>query len=403
MKKVRHQVRHSGPVKLLIIGAVSASVWAGQVSNEKVQPTERTRDSGVAFNVVINGPSKITLDSADNLYVYETNDTGLRDVIRKVDAKSHVITTLSVLGCGLGNKSTARCFGPIGQLVMGGLSNLLFSEFAQGRLRQLDVLALTISTVAGNGQRDGKGDGGPAVQASIEGPRCFTTDRGGNIFLCDASHRIRRIDAKTHIITTVAGDGRPGEGGDHGPAIAAQVDPIGIAVGPGGDIYVATIATTPRKGIGTFAPSGYRIRRIDAQTGIIETIAGNGAEVVDGSGFTGDGQLALETELYQPRALTLGHSDDLFFLNGDARIAVIDLKSRRIFSVAGNGQHGATGDGGPATRATIAAFDLAIDSRDDLFIADWQHNRVRRIDSETGTISTYAGNGLPGNKPATWH
>lgn len=284
----------------------------------------------------------------------------------------------------------------------GRFNRPFLSEFTRGRLRRLDLRTWSISTIAGSGRRDGKGDGGPAAQASIDGPRCFATDQAGNIFVCDASHRIRRIDAQTGLINTVAGDGTPGDRGDHGPATAAQVDPIGIAVSPTGDIYVATIATKSRNGIGTFAPSSYRIRRVDARTGIIEAIAGNGTEVVDGSGFNGDGELALETELYEPRALTLDHSGDLFFLNGDARIGVIDLKSRRIFTLAGDGQRGATGDGGPAVQATIDAFDLAIDPTGNLFIADWQHNRVRRIDSATGVISTFAGNGLPHKKPTSW-
>jgi hypothetical protein len=224
---------------------------------------------------------------------------------------------------------------------------------------------------------------------------CFVVDHAGNIFVCD-SGRIRRIDAETSVMTTVAGTGVRGSTGDLGPAIAAQINPVALAVSSNGDLYLSDLV--PVASQGSLGPGIYRIRRIRARSGIIETIAGNSEGVYNESGFKGYGEPALQAELSRPEALTLDGLGHLIFINGQFTIGRIDLKSGRLYRVAGNGEPGETGDGGPALRARIDAVDLAVDRDGSLFVADWQDNRVRRIDARSGIITTFAGNGLPHRK-----
>lgn len=383
--------------------AVTISAWAGQVKIEGSGAIRSAGDGELSASARINGPWRITFDLADNLYVYERND-GPRDVIRRIDASTRIVTTLQATACDFAREPNpeprpAGCFGPVGQLRASGPSALLFSEYLWGRLRKLSLKTFSLSTIAGNGQDESRGDGGPAIDASFHGPMCFAVDHVGNIFVCD-SNRIRRIDAATGVITTVAGTGARGSAGDGGPAIAAEINPTALAVDSNGDLYLSD--SVPVANQGSLGPGLYRIRRIRSQSGIIETIAGNSEGVYDESGFKGYGEPALQAELSRPEALTLDGLGHLIFINGEFTIGRVDLKSGRLYRVAGNGQPGAMGDGGPALGATVDAVDLAIDSNSNLFLADWQDNRIRRIDAKTGIITTFAGNGLPHRKPPAY-
>jgi YVTN family beta-propeller protein len=239
-----------------------------------------------------------------------------------------------------------------------------------------------LTVVAGNGLQLYLGDGGPATEASMNDLSAIAVDVSGNLFLAqDGQSAIRRVDAKTGTITTVAGNGTDGFDGDGGPATEAELgNPQGVVVDAAGNILIADT-------------SNNRIRRVNSVTGFISTIAGNGT-----AGFGGDGGLASAAVLNTPQGLTLDAAGNLFFVDtGNYRIRRVDAKTGIITTVAGNGGRGFSGNGGPATDATFNFIgngvppQVALDAAGDLFIADQFNQQIRRVDAKTGIITTVAG------------
>jgi sugar lactone lactonase YvrE len=233
-----------------------------------------------------------------------------------------------------------------------------------------------ISTVAGNGQAGFSGDGGPAKQAQVNAPFDVATDASGDIYITDhQNNRIRKVDS-TGNITTVAGIGSPNYGGDGGLATSASMNPYGIALDAAGNLYVTDVA---------------RIRKVDIN-GIITTFAGNGTP-----GFSGDGGPATQAGLQCPTFVTADAAGDVYISDAcDHRIRKVDA-SGIIATVAGNGTEGFSGDGGPATDALLNSPEgIAVDVAGNLYIADTNNERVRRVDHASGNITTVAGNGQVG-------
>ena len=235
----------------------------------------------------------------------------------------------------------------------------------------------SISSLAGNGANGFSGDSGDADSASLSFPAGLTADANGNLYFADSgNHRIRRIDSN-NIITTVAGDGISGFGGDAGPASAAQLNsPFDIAFDAQGNLYIADFRN-------------HRIRRVDSN-GIISTIAGTGEE-----GFDGDGGLATESRLSFPTSIAI-HETGLIFIadSGNHQVRVI-LLDGSIFTLAGNGTPGFSGDGGPSQNSQLnRPWGLAV-TTDALYIADSFNHRIRKVGIDL-TIQTVAGNGIRG-------
>jgi streptogramin lyase len=360
----------------------------------------RPGDGGPAAKAAIDGPARLVFDTQGNLFVYEAS--GDRPpAIRKIAAGTQTITTL-LIGCDRNRYPSERgnCLGPITEMRMDGAGQLLLVESTDNRVRSFDLRSKTLSLVAGNGSLKSSGDAGPATAAGINAPRCAATDRQGNIFVCD-SDRIRKIDPRTGAISTVAGNGKAGSGGDHGPALDAQLYfPKSIALDDDGNRFIAD---------GTA-----RIRKVDARTGIIAAIAGtarpnrlapSNSSLVECLAFDGDGKAALEADLCTPSQLLFDRQGNLLFVdeegpvNRETRICKINRESGKISVIAGMGKTGFSGDGGLATRAQIDVLGAALDSNGNLFLADWQHNRIRRVDAATGRINTFAGNGQPEKGP----
>lgn len=231
----------------------------------------------------------------------------------------------------------------------------------------------TIVTLAGVSAGFG-GDGGPATAASLQLPRTMAADFAGNVYLIDTyNHRVRRID-RQGVITTIGGTGVAGYSGDGGPAIEARFDtPHGIAADPAGNVYVAD-------------PPNQRIRRIDAATGIVTTVAGNGT-----SGFSGDGGPATAAQLRYPKGVEVSPDGSLYIAdNNNHRVRRVDSATGVITTVAGSGTRGFGGDGGPATAARLdEPRNIAFDAQARLYIVDQNNRRVRRVETD-GTISTFA-------------
>jgi sugar lactone lactonase YvrE len=229
--------------------------------------------------------------------------------------------------------------------------------------------------VAGNGVQGfgGLGDGGPATSASLNLPEAIVFDSLGNLYIADTyENRVRKVDT-TGIITTFAGNGNYYCGGDGGAATQASIlFPVGLTIYQGGLAISATCSDS--------------VRAVNLNSDIINGLAGSG------SGFNGDGLTPLSTEFYIPEGLTTDLSGNLLIVDsGNGRVR--KLTSNTVQTIAG----GYTGDGTTAAKSNLnVPTGIAFDPSGDLFVADYFHNRVRKI-SSTGVVTTFAGNGISGS------
>ncbi len=297
-------------------------------------------------------------------------------------AATRQITTIA--GDGAPGFSETRINNPYG-LTIGPDGALYFCEVDNHRVRRLDLKTRALSVVAGNGQKGYSGDGGPALSASLNQPYEVRFDARGNLFFVEMqNHVVRRVDARTHIITTIAGTGEPGFSGDGGPAVKAQLrQPHSIAFAPDGAILICDIGNN-------------RIRRVNLTDGTIGTFAGTGeaAPTPDGSPLTG-------TPLHGPRALTTDPAGNIYLaLREGNAVYKIDARDHTVHHIAGNGEQGYTGDGGPALQARLSGpKGIAYSPDSSLYIADTESHTIRRIDLKTGIIQTVAGTGERGDGP----
>ena len=274
--------------------------------------------------------------------------------------------------------TSAQIFLPMG-VVVDAKGNLFISDASNNRIRRVDAVTGLISTVAGNGIPGFGGDNILALLTSVNQPSGITLDGAGNLYFCDTGNdSVRRVDAVTGIITTVAGtSGVLGFSGDGFPARLAKLAlPEGLTFDSAGNLYIADTGNNV-------------VRRVDASTGLIHTIAGTGV-----AGYNGDAQLARAAQLNSPWSVTVG---------ADGRIIISDLANARvrqidttgvITTIAGTGAKGYSGDGGKAAAAQLNAPAAAVfDPGGNLYIADSGNNRVRRVSQASLYISTIAGTG----------
>lgn len=280
-----------------------------------------------------------------------------------------------------GPAEAAQVNNPFG-VVRGPDGALWFCEYGGQRIRRI-ARDGTISTVAGNGKKGYTGDGGPALDASFNLPHELRFDAAGNIFIADMMNQaIRRIDAKTRVITTFAGTGQKGYSGDGGPAAQATLSsPHSIQFGPEGDLYICDIGN-------------HAIRRVDLRTGIIRTFAGTGK-----SGPTPDASPIAGTPLRGPRSLDFDRAGNLWLVSREGnQVFKFDLRAGTIHLVAGTGKPGFTGNGGPALAATLSGpKGIALDRAGNAWLADTESHTIRMINASTGNIELMAGTGAKGN------
>lgn len=337
-------------------------------------------DGGTATAAAINQPFGVRVDGVGNVFIADTGNFR----VRRVDASTGTITTVAGNGTGSsgdgGPASAAELLYPSG-VATDPDGNVFIADSSNNRVRRVDASTGTIETVAGSDRLGFSGDGGAATAARLFNPLAVATDAAHNVFIADTYNgRVRRVDSATGIITTVAGNGTDGFAGDGGPATAAELSgPSGVAFDPAGNLFIADAGTG-------------RVRRVDALTGIITTFAGNG-----GGGFSGDDGPASAAEIASPRGLATDAAGNLFIADEyNLRVRRVDATTGTITTVAGSGAVGYGGDGGPATAAAVAPIAVAVDNAGDLFIADPAAHGVRRVDGATGIITTIAGTGVFG-------
>lgn len=265
---------------------------------------------------------------------------------------------------------------------------ILFSDTFNHRIRRYDPKTGIVETIAGSGRKGFSGDGGPALKADLDEPYGIKLDDTGNPYIVDRlNFRVRRVNLATGVIETVAGTGEPKYSGDGGPANqAGLVEPNGIALGPGpggpkSKLYIADVR-------------GHRIRVVDLPSGKIATFAGDGTGKREG-----DGGPVGKARLFGARAVAVGPDGDVFILEREGHsLRRVDAGTGIITTLAGTGAKGDTGDGGPATKATFNGPKELCVAPDGsaVYVVDTENQKIRRVDMKSGIITTVAGNGERG-------
>ncbi len=326
-----------------------------------------TGDNAAATAAALNHPDVIKFDHSGNMYIADEHN----HVVRKINT-SGIITTIVGTGLGAGTFSggysgdggpatNAQLSRPL-DLAFDAIGNLYISELGNGTIRKVNTSGI-ITTIAGTGHSGYNGDGGPATNAQLYDPLGLVFDNSGNLYFSDNGNaRVRKINT-LGIITTIVGTGILGYSGDGGPASIAQIKYGGhIAIKNSGDIFIPDYYN-------------YRIRKVDTH-GIITTIVGDGV----GSNL-GDGGPATAASLLNVWAILFDHSGNMILSDRLAGVIRKVNSDGIINRIGGDGILGYSGDGGPATSAKLN-WDVgcsSIDAAGNLYIADPNNNRIRKI------------------------
>lgn len=326
-------------------------------------------DGGPATSASLSRPFGLAI-SAGTLYIADTLNRRVRAV-----SPSGVIGTAAGNGeasfAGDGGRAASATLSSPQGVAVDGTGAVFIADTSNNRIRRVSPSGI-ITTVAGDGNGDFTGDGGPAASARLHSPAGMAFDAAGSLYFADLqNNRVRKI-APSGTITTVAGDGTPGFSGDGGPATAAWLDnPRGVAIDSAGTLYIADWGN-------------HRIRRVLAD-GTITTVAGSAS-----SGFFGDGGAATAARLYYPEAVAVDATGQLIIADtGNYRVRIVS-PSGTITTIAGDGTAPFKGDGGPATSASVYPHAVVVDDGV-LFIGDGA--RVRKVTS-AGIITSVAGVGF---------
>ncbi len=290
----------------------------------------------------------------------------------------------TLIGNGVAGLSDEQVNNPYG-LVFGPDGALYFCDLDNQRIRRLDLTTRRTATIAGNGSKGYAGDGRAATEASLNMPHEIQFDAAGHLYIAERdNHVIRKVEARTGIISTFAGTGTAGFAGDGGLAMHAQLrQPHSIAVDQSrGRLLICDIGN-------------HRIRQVDLKTGIIETYGGTGERLP-----TPDGSPLKGTPLNGPRTIALDPRGNLYLALREGNAVVrVDAETRTIHHVAGTGEQGYSGDGGPAREAKLAGPKGLAWSPGALYVADTENHVIRSVDLRGGTIRTALGTGRRGDGP----
>ena len=318
-------------------------------------------------------PSGLAVDSAGDIYIADEQN----NVVQEVNAKTGLITTIAGTGTagynGDGIAATSAELNFPSAVHFDAAGDLFIVDAGNNRIREVNAKTGLISTVVGTGTAGYNGDGIAATSAELNFPLDITFDSSGNLYITDSgNNRVREVNASTGLISTIAGTGTAGYNGDGISAASAELnEPDGIAVDTAGDVFVTEVF-------------GERVREISAATGLIGTIAGTGTY-----GYNGDGIAAISAQLAEPEAVVLDAAGNIYIADaGNSRIREIDASTGLISTVVGTVTDGYNGDGIPAdTAELVQPADLAFDSAGDLFIADLGNSRVREVSTGNTVIT----------------
>jgi uncharacterized protein (TIGR03437 family) len=393
----------------------------GDTSNGN-PPIGYAGDGGPAYKASLRQPTEVMVDSSGNLYIADTGNSA----IRKVDTKNNIST---IAGTGTpgaatdGSDATKATLNFPSGVAVDSSGNVYIADSLNLRIRKV-ASGGGISTVAGNGVYSYSGDGGPATAAQLNSPEAVAADSSGNLYIADTGNNVVRkvvngtitnfagnasagsgsgqlngpqglaVDSSGNVyisdtqnnrvlkatpagaISTYAGNGAAGFGGDGGAAGSAQLNsPLALAVDSGGNLYIADFGNS-------------RIRKV-TPGGAISTVAGNGA-----AGYSGDGLAAANAQINLPQGVAVDAAGDIFIADSGNGVVRMVTPGGTITTVAGNGLRGYAGDGGQATRAELASpAAVAADTAGNLYIVD--SGRIRKV-LPNGVIVTIAGTGATG-------
>jgi sugar lactone lactonase YvrE/P pilus assembly chaperone PapD len=338
-------------------------------------------DGHAASTAKLNYPSAVAIDGSGNLYIADTYN----NVIRKVDTSGNISTVAGNGTAGYSGDGHAAIGAQLNYpsgVAADSAGNFWIADSNNSVIRKIDISTGNISTVAGNGTAGYSGDGHIATNAQLNYPANLTVDRVGNLYIADSYNSVvRKVSISTGNISTVAGNGTYGSSGNGGLATGAELSyPQGVAVDSTGNLFIAY-------------EINYVLREVNAGSGNISIFAGNGY-----FSYSGDGGPATNAQFDGAYALTVDGSNNLYFADSyNSVIRKVDASTGTIFTVAGNGIWGYSGDGGAATAAQLSyPYGVAVDNAGNLYIADSDNAVIREVDGSTHTINTVAGNGVAG-------
>ncbi|MDT3778867.1 SMP-30/gluconolactonase/LRE family protein [Nitrospira sp. MA-1] len=336
-------------------------------------------DGQPGTRAILNEPKNVCFDAEGNLLIADSENHVIRRLIHSTGVIETVAGCVGTRRAGEGNPETPMP-SPISQ-VEEEIDPLADVEEIPGQAySQTPDLSGTVRYIVGKGIGKDRfaGDGGLATSAQLNFPSSVAVDAAGTLFIADTwNHRIRRVDAKTGLIQTVAGNGQSKWMGDGGPGISASLnEPVALVV-DGVRLYIAD-------------QSNNRIRMLDLESGIITTIAGTGD-----SGYTGDGMPAVESALAGPSGLALDHEGNLYIADTfNSRIRMLDHNTGLLSTVVGDGAEFRYERGvNEQSQALARPYGIAITPQGHVLITDSDHHLIRKWDIGKKEMTLVAGNG----------
>jgi trimeric autotransporter adhesin len=324
----------------------------------------------------LDNPTSVAPDGVGGFYVFSSDQNKIYHV--SADGRLRLAAGSGTPGySGDGGQAISAQLGRLCGVAADSAGNLYIADAENNRIRKVTPAGV-ITAIAGNGIRGYSGDGGQATSAQLSGPCAVAVDSEGNLYIADNGNSCIRKVTPDGVVTTVAGKGEKGFSGDGGQAASARLNnPNGAVVDSAGNLYIADTDNN-------------RIRKITPD-GVITTVAGNGKK-----GFSGDGGRAASAQLDRPHSIALSSVGNLYIADTNNHRVRLVTPAGVIFALVGNGEKGFSGDEGKAISAQLRSpFNIAVDSAANAYIADSGNHRIRKV-TPAGVITTVAGNGAFG-------
>ena len=339
-------------------------------------------DGGLATTATFSNPTMtVATQNASTVYLVDTGNNMIRGITASTITRYAGTGTAGATGDG-GAATAARLQTPFGAAVAAN-DDLYITDRGNSVVRRVTAATSTIDLVAGTYTAGFSGDGGAATAAQLNQPRGITVDGASNIIVADTGNgRVRKVTAATGLIDTIAGNGTAAYGGDGGPPTAASFSTItGVTTDTLGNFYVADT-------------DNHCIRYVNLSTNTVQTIAG----IPTQSGYNGDGSFATYALLSSPSHVVFDRSSGYVYFadDGNRRIRYVDPATGIIFTYTGNGSPATAGDGGPARKGVFASMNSAAAVGQVVYIADAVANRIRSVNLATNQLATVVGTGAAG-------